>query len=176
MIAVLTPSFATETLGIDLLDAGLILTAPAVLGAIIGAQAVIKLLTKKMRKKRLISFGTITAGSLLLILALLVPHFGQLRTASSMLVTFLLGGCFVFLIIPIQTLVQELTPVNFRGRVFGLLGFGVTVAMVLPVLLAATVADILGTNFVIFFLGVASLTLGWYILKESGEIYGNHRS
>jgi len=111
-----------------------------------------------------------------LILALLVPHFGQLRTASSMLVTFLLGGCFVFLIIPIQTLVQELTPVNFRGRVFGLLGFGVTVAMVLPVLLAATVADILGTNFVIFFLGVASLTLGWYILKESGEIYGNHRS
>lgn len=176
VLAVLTPSFATETLGIDLLDAGLILMPPAVIGAILGARTVIGLLERKIRKKKLISFGIILGGILLLILALLVFHSGSLRIVFTMIIAALLGLCFVFLVIPIQTLIQEATPADFRGRVFGLLSFGITVATVLPVLIAATVADILGANFMITLIGVLSLVLGSYSLRESYEIYGHHRT
>lgn len=167
ILAVLTPSFATEILSIDLLDAGLTLVFPAGLGALIGAQGVVWAL-RRIRKKKVISFGLFLFTFGLLCFSLIIPRLPVLRTAAAVVAVFLLGISFVSLIIPAQTLIQENTPEEFRGRVFGVLGFMITVAAILPVLLTATIADLLGVTWITF---IISLMVGATAFYSLGEPY-----
>lgn len=176
VIAVLSPSLATEILAIDLLDAGPALVLPAGFGAVIGVLGVTSLLRKKVRKKKIISFGLFLSAVSLLSIATVVPFLGNLRALVAMGIAFLLGIGLVSLIVPVQTLLQEKTPEDKRGRVFGILGFAVTLASILPVLLTATIADILGVNFI---LGIIAIIIGavWiYSLREPYEIFSYNRT
>lgn len=176
IIAVLSPSLATEILSIDLLDAGPILILPAGFGAVLGALGITTLLRRKIRKKKIISFGLFLAAVSLLSIAVLVPVLGQFRPLAAVISCFLLGISFISIIIPVQTLLQEKTPEDKRGRVFGVLGFAVTLASILPVLLTATIADIFGVNFM---LGIIAIIIGavWiYSLREPYEIYSYNRT
>lgn len=176
VIAVLSPSLATEILAIDLLDAGPALVLPAGFGAVIGVLGVTSLLRKKVRKKKIISFGLFLSAVSLLSIATVVPFLGNLRALVAMGIAFLLGIGLVSLIVPVQTLLQEKTPEDKRGRVFGVLGFAVTLASILPVLLTATIADILGVNFI---LGIIAIIIGavWiYSLREPYEIFSYNRT
>lgn len=165
ILAVLAPSFATEILSIELLDAGLILVFPAGLGALIGAQGVVWAL-RRIRKKKVISFGLFLMTAGLLCFSLIIPNLPILRTQAAVGVVFLLGIGFVSLIIPTQTLIQETTPEEFRGRVFGVLGFTITVAAILPVLLTATIADLLGVTWIIFIIALLMGAIAFYSLGE----------
>lgn len=165
ILAVLSPSFATEILSIDLLDAGLILVFPAGLGALIGAQGVVWAL-RRIRKKKVISFGLFLFTFGLLCFSLIIPRLPVLRTAAAVVAVFLLGISFVSLIIPAQTLIQENTPEEFRGRVFGVLGFMITLAAILPVLLTATIADLLGVTWITFIISLMVGAIAFYSLGE----------
>jgi MFS family permease len=167
ILAVLIPSFATEILSIDLLDAGLVLVSPAGLGALIGAQGVVWAL-KRIRKKKVISFGLFLATLGLLCFSLIIPNLPFFKTPIAIIAAWLLGISFVSLIIPTQTLIQETTPKEFRGRVFGVLGFMITVAAILPVLLTATIADLLGVTWIMF---IISLVIGIIAVYSLGEPY-----
>jgi len=169
ILAVLSPSFATEVLSIELLDAGLILVFPAGLGALIGAQGVVWAL-RRIRKKKVISFGLFLFTFGLLCFSLIIPSLPFWRTQAAVVVVFLLGISFVSLIIPAQTLIQENTPEEFRGRVFGVLGFMITLTAILPVLLTATVADLLGVTWIMF---IISLVIGALAFYSLGEPYAN---
>jgi len=171
IIAVLSPSLATEILAIDLLDAGPILVLPAGFGAIIGVLGITSLLRKKVRKKKIISFGLFLAAFSLLFLATIVPALDKLRMFAAIVTVFFLGIGFVSMIIPVQTLLQEKTPEDKRGRVFGVLGFAITLASILPILMTATIADIIGTNFMIAVLAFLVGALGIYSLREPYELY-----
>ncbi len=171
IIAVLSPSLATEILSIDLLDAGPTLILPAGFGAIIGALGVTSLLRRKIRKKKIISFGFFLSAVSLLSIATVVPLLGSLRALVALGIAFLLGIGFVSIIIPVQTLLQEKTPEDKRGRVFGVLGFAITLTSILPVLLTATIAEILGTNFMIGIISLLVGVLGVYSLREPYEVY-----
>ena len=105
-----------------------------------------------------------------------MPFLDNLRALVAMGIAFLLGIGLVSLIVPVQTLLQEKTPEDKRGRVFGVLGFAVTLASILPVLLTATIADILGVNFI---LGIIAIIIGavWiYSLREPYEIFSYNRT
>jgi len=171
IIAILSPSLATEILAIDLLDAGPILVLPAGFGATIGVLGITSLLRKKVRKKKIISFGLFLAAFSLLFLATIVPALDKLRMFAAIVTVFFLGIGFVSIIIPVQTLLQEKTPEDKRGRVFGVLGFAITLASILPVLMTATIADIIGTNFMIAVLAFLVGALGIYSLREPYELY-----
>ena len=171
IIAILSPSLATEILAIDLLDAGPILVLPAGFGATIGVLGITSLLRKKVRKKKIISFGLFLAAFSLLFLATIVPALDKLRMFTAIVTVFFLGIGFVSIIIPVQTLLQEKTPEDKRGRVFGVLGFAITLASILPVLMTATIADIIGTNFMIAVLAFLVGALGIYSLREPYELY-----
>lgn len=170
IIAVLVPTFATEVLSIDLLDAGLIIITPAGLGALVGVQGIVWGL-RRFRKKKLISFGLFLAFLGLLSFSLIVPNLENLRAPAAMIVSFFLGISFVSLVIPTQTLIQESTPEEFRGRVFGVLGFMITIAAVLPVLLMATIADLIGVTWILF---IISLVVGAAALYFLGEPYAKY--
>lgn len=167
ILAVLTPSFATEILSIELLDAGLILVFPAGLGALVGVQGVVWAL-RRIRKKKVISFGLFLMTFGLFCFSLIIPNLPILKTQAAVAVVFLLGIGFVSLIIPTQTLIQETTPEEFRGRVFGVLGFLITIAAILPVLLTATIADLLGVNWIMF---IVALLIGATAFYSLGEPY-----
>lgn len=165
ILAVLIPSISTEVLSIELLDAGLVLITPAGLGALIGAQGVVWAL-RRVRKKKVISFGLFLATFGFLIFSLVIPNISFWKIPVAITAAFILGISFVSLLIPTQTLIQETTPKPLLGRVFGVLGFMITLASILPVLLMATIADLVGVNWIIFMVSLVIGFLAFYSLRE----------
>jgi MFS family permease len=161
--AILFPSYASKILAIDIRDLSVALIVPAGLGAFAGAAAVVRCL-KTIRKKSLIELGVFLASFCLFLLSFLIPKIldFHLRLAVSGAIMFLIGIAFVFFAIPTQTLIQEHTPKKLRGRVFGFLGFMITLGMTIPVLVAATIADILGVTWIIFSAAVLIGIVGIY--------------
>ncbi|MDP3954889.1 MAG: MFS transporter [bacterium] len=165
VFAVIAPLFASEVLGIELLDIGLIMVLPAGLGAVLGAIWVINSL-KRLRKKRIITIGLFLQSFALAFFSLILPNLAFAKIPASIFISFLLGVGLVSLFIPAQTFIQEKTPEKFRGRVFGVLGFLFTLAAVLPILLTATIADIVGITFVIMILAILMGFFAFYSLRE----------
>jgi len=175
IISVLSPSLVTEILSIDLLDVGPLLVLPAGVGAVLGVVIITSLLRKKIRKKKIVSFGLFLAAVSLLFLALVMPFLTKVKSVFSVGLAFLLGIGFVSVVIPVQTLLQEKTPEDKRGRVFGVLGFATTISGVLPVFLTAAVTDILGVNFMLGIIAIIVGVLGVISLREPYEVYTNNR-
>jgi MFS family permease len=176
VITVIAPSYATEALHLDLRDAGPIFVVPLAIGAVFAAYIINRFLITKFRKKRIISFGLLIGSIGFLVLGFLVPFLGSLKIIIAEIAILLLGVSLVSILIPVQTLIQETTPEEFRGRVFGVLGFTITLASVLPVLLVAAIADVLGANIVMGIIGIAVVIITYYARKELYEIYTYHRS
>lgn len=176
VITVIAPSYASEALNLDLRDAGPIFVIPLATGAVTSAYIINRFLITKIRKKKIISFG-LTLGAIgFLSLGFLIPLLGSLKLAAAELGTLFLGISFVSILIPVQTLIQETTPEEFRGRVFGVLSFTITLASVLPVLLIAAIADLFGTNAVMGTIGLIVVFITYYSRKELYEIYPNYRA
>lgn len=174
ILAVLSPALAVRLLGLTLVDASVKLVVPLGIGALAGAFLAVKIL-KRSRKKHLIRAALVAASLELFLFGLILPEIPPLaRLYFGQILIFLIGASFVMLLIPAQTMLQEKTPVEFRGRVFGVLGFLITLASLLPVLLAATVADLVGEVTMLVFVAFTLGTMG--ILSLRGEevvrVYG----
>lgn len=175
VMIILAPSFATEVIKIRLLDAGVFLILPAAAGIIFGL-AVFFSLIKHLRKIKIITFGLFLSSFALLSLGTVLPRILFGRILIGIICVFLLGASFVNLIIPSQTLIQEMTPEDLRGRVFGVLSFMIIFASLLPVLLTATLADFFGVGWIISFTGVIILCLAIFSWRRAHAVYTNHRS
>lgn len=167
VFAVLAPLFASEILRIELLDIGFYIIIPIGIGAVLGALWVVFALKRK-RKKHVITTGFIMMSLVLLFFSLILPKMTFARIIVSMFMNLILGASIVSIFIPAQTMIQEKTPEEFRGRVFGVLGFMLTLLSILPILLAATIADIIGITWVIFLLAGI---LGFMAIYSLGEPY-----
>lgn len=165
VLATLAPLFVTEVLAIDLLDIGLVMIFPIGFGAILGALGVV-LASKRLRKKQVISFGLFLMALTLLFLGLVLPLVSSGKVPLTIIVSFFFGLGLVSLCIPTQTAIQEKTPPEFRGRVFGVLSFLFTLAAVLPILLTATIADTIGVSWVVFIMAICLGGIGVYSLRE----------
>jgi uncharacterized membrane protein len=80
----------------------------------------------------------------------------------------LAGVSFVGIIIPSQTYIQEATPGGLRGRVFGNFWFFVTLVTVLPMIFAASYADLFGVKSLFGILGFTTLTV-WLVSRRFGN-------
>jgi len=110
-------------------------------------------------------------------LALIVPQFSHnLKIISQISLGFLAGFSFSIFTIPTQTLLQEKTPIEMRGRVFGVLGFLITLSSVFPVLFVATVGEILGEIWMVLILAIVIFALGIFSLKGENVIKRFYRS
>ncbi len=163
-VVILFPSYSQNVLGIDIRDAGLALILPAGVGAILGSILVERTI-KKLGKRLLISIGIFGSGFGLLSLALLVPRVAA-PTAFAFVTMVLLGIAGIMVNIPAQTLLQENTPFDVRGRVFGVLGALVTVAAAIPVLITATLVDLIGVNWIVFLISMVVFILGFFSLRK----------
>lgn len=163
LLAALGPGLADRVLEIDIRDASLVIVGPAVLGIVFGALWVSQNAVKINRNK-LINFGVGAAGILLIIISVTVRLHRETRLnwffESSFVLPFIvflffcLGVANSFLDVPANSILQEKSDNQMRGRVYGMLIAAVGGVGIMPVILGGILADNIGVGRVIFILGV----------------------
>lgn len=160
IIVVNIPVLAANLFSISVDTAGVFLVIPAGIGALSSSFFVPKFLRRGVRKKEIIekSLFILTLASALM--TFLVPELsGLLKSVLSVFLLVLLGFSFIGVTIPSQTLLQEKTPENLRGRVFGNYWYLVTVVTIFPILVSGVLTEILGIRIFLFILTSAFLAV-----------------
>jgi hypothetical protein len=126
----LLPSFALDYLGFTVKSISVILILPVACGTLAGV-ALANYLKHRVPKQRMITTGMVIDGAALLLAAILYPlAYGAhaiipgvsvdvLRIAIVILLASAIGFADPFIIISVQTTLQERTPLGEQGRVFG---------------------------------------------------------
>lgn len=172
---ILIPSFSKTILLIKFADSPFIVIIPVILGAILGSLMVEKMIRKHLKRVLIIN-GLFLLG-ISIFLAGFAPSFFWLPAVLGALLSFLMGVGFLLMSIPLQILIQENTPFDIRGRVFGMLGTLITIAAVLPVLTTVTIVDIFGVKSVLISGGMGLIILAFYAARGKYGILSNyHRS
>lgn len=163
LLGTLGPGFADRVLEIDVRDASILITGPAVLGIILGALWVGSV-GFWLRPKRLIQGGITAAGVVLILISLTVrlkrvPIFAWFYADSVILpieffLFFLLGVANSMLDVPANSMLQKEAGGSMRGRVYGMLTAAVGGVGMLPIVATGLLADRLGVGKVIFAFGV----------------------
>lgn len=156
MALIIFPSLSSM-LRIDFSDSSFLIIFPAILGAIIGT-ILIQKRVKKIRKYIFILTGLHFSGIGIFILPILSLLFSK-PIIFSLPIFVGLGIAYIFMYVPLQTLIQEHTPFNVRGRVFGFLSTIITLASAIPMLVTTTLIDIFGIRLILFILGGGILFL-----------------
>lgn len=169
LFTVIFPSYAVDVLGINLRDAGPVVIIPLGFGAVIGASIINRLILHK-RKRKLISYGAFMVGISLVIMAVFAVFLRQAGWLV-LLLAFILGAGAVSILIPSQTFLQEQTPENFRARVFGALGFLITLAAMPPVLFAGAVADLIGVTIIFSIVAVMTIVFAVFMKGSKNVIF-----
>ncbi len=166
IISSILPSYTKTELGLDLKHVSLVLVVPAAIGALIFTYYLPKLL-KKFRKIIIIKSGLIGAGLSLVGLAVL-PYLTRDSVLFGAIAAILLGASSAAITLPSQTLLQEKTPAWFRGRVYGSLSFMLIIATSIPLLAAATMADVMGIPILLIIMALA-LFIGYLFIHRKGD-------
>lgn len=182
ILAVLVPGFLEKSLQIKATDASYILVIPLGLGIVTGGIALGKFGNSFIRRK-LVSKGILLGGILFFLVGIsplispAIRYFRQPKPLpffyqpplSKVLVagSFLLGIAMVSILVPSQTVLQENTPKEDRGKVFSVLGVAMSGLALVPILLSGILADIFGTTPIFIGLGAIIICTGLFGLKPS---------
>ena len=173
----LAPAYVSKVIGIAAEDTYVIL-GPATAGAILSAILLGQFL-RNVDRSRVLA-GSLIANGVTLVALAAVPeamkHFPDLQVHNRITgATFslLIGVEFGAILIPAITYLMESTSDAIRGRIFALLYMTINGVSAIPVLLAAALADNVGTAQVIGGLGV--LLLGGGIGVIAGGLHAPER-
>lgn len=185
IILTLAPALSLALLKLALPDASHVLIIPAGLGMVVGVLLVGQLI-KRWDKINLIALGTTLAALALMSLGLsgqLYRNLGDSQIASIRTVTiivailvFVLGLMNAWISVTSQTLLQEHSSEELRGRVFGALNMLINVAATVPIFLAGILADLFSVTKVIFTLGAAVLLYGLWQAARLRQIHASVES
>ncbi len=180
IMGVLIPSFLERVLHINVTDATYVLILPLGAGMILGALAVGKI-GHRIPRRLLVGRAIIIAGLLLFLVGIAplispaVSHFRHpkplsfiLNPSSSLVLgigSFLLGVALVSIMIPSQTVLQENSPEESRGKVFSVLAVAMSALSLLPVLFVGILSDIFGTMPIFIGVGGIVAIVGLFVLK-----------
>jgi MFS family permease len=74
---------------------------------------------------------------------------------------FILGFATAFIFVPANTILQEETSDESRGKIYGILNSLIGITSIVPVLLVGGLADIFGVKSVITIIGIAVLAIAF---------------
>lgn len=180
ILAVLIPAFMEKVIQINATDASYVLIIPLGLGMVLGALIIGKY-GHKLTKRKLVGGGIIVAGLLLFMVGIAplispvinylslpkpLPFFYQPSLSVILAVgSFLLGLAMVSIMVPSQTVLQENTPEQDRGKVFAVLGVIMSALSLIPVLFTGILADVFGALPIFIALGGSIALIGLLALK-----------
>ncbi len=171
---VAVPSIAKDLLRLSLNTAGIFILVPAGIGAIVGILVLPRLIANGWRKKRVIENCLILVGVFLFLFTFVVPMLPySIRVISTFISFIILGLAFVGVTIPSQTFLQESTPKELRGRVFGNFWFLVTVASVLPVIFAGSIIEVLGIRILLLIFSILGIS-AYFFSRKFGDNFLNN--
>lgn len=175
ILGALGPGFADRILQIQVTDASVLILGPAVVGIVLGALWVGSY-GEQYSMRRLTSVGLLSAGTLLVLIAVLVrlertALFGYYLPANTALILsvflfFLLGLANSLLDVPSNATIQRESDNDLKGRIYGILtalGGGIGI---IPVVAGGILADVLGIGKVVLGLGLVITTYGIWRLKH----------
>lgn len=172
VLLALAPALSVAALAEPIQNASQYLVIPAGLGMVLGVVAIGRLVSR-YSKPRVIAVGLCVAATALILLGLTSRLHGLAATHMALTGTLVgltaaslvlvLGFVNALVSAAAQTILQENTTEATRGKVFGALGMMVNIAATLPILFAATLADLTTVNTVIITLG--ALLLGFSLLQ-----------
>jgi len=185
VVAVLGPSFARDTLGLNPKDL-IVVVLPLGLGIVMGV-LLLNNYGKYIARRRAIELGLVLLGILLLILTVAGPvsriltgvgdrlplvDLSSLTSLVSVVVAlaFLAGVCYGIVAISAQVQLQEDIPPDGRGRVFGVLNMLISVASILPIIIVGPISDLIGTTAVILVIAGFVLVSGLFSIFTRGPI------
>lgn len=178
LLGTLGPGFADRVLGIDVRDASLFITGPAILGIVAGALWV-GTVGFRISVRKLIQRGITAAGILLILIALTVRlkrvaifapvYVDPIILPIEFFLFFLLGIANSMLDVPANSVLQKEAGGDMRGRVYGLLTAAVGGVGMLPIVLTGLLADVIGVGKVIFALGVLITLYGVWRMRYNRD-------
>lgn len=182
IIAVLAPGFLEKTLHIKATDASLVIVVPLGLGIVLGGLILGKLGAHLIRRK-LVAKAIMFAGFLFFLEGIspvflpAIRYFHRPKPLSFItqpplaavlaVGSFLLGIALVSIMVPSQTVLQEGTPDEDRGKVFSVLGVAMSGMALVPVLVSGILADLFGTTPIFIGLGSIIILVGLFGLKPN---------
>lgn len=175
VIATIAPGYASSVLGIAIEQFPLLFVAPAALGTVIGAWILINYF-HAISKHTLITIGIFLSAASMLFLPygskvasrgfvqlinLYLPNLLKIDILHIIiLLAFILGVSNSLVFVPSNTLLQEKTSEDFRGKVYGFLNTFVGILSLLPIIIAGGLADLIGVGAVITGIGLLLFIVG----------------
>ncbi|MBI4991534.1 MFS transporter [Candidatus Gottesmanbacteria bacterium] len=160
-LAVLAPGFADKVLRIALTEASYLVMGPAAVGLIIGAVWIGGFGIKFLKGSIILSGISISAVVLLLLsLATRLSQGNNLLAVIILLFFLFLSNSFIS--VPANTILQEDSKSDMRGRVYGVLTSLTGGVSLLPVLFSGLLADVIGVGKTLAIIGFVVLIIGAY--------------
>ena len=175
-LAVIGPGYAEHVLRIKVESFPVLFVTPAIIGLALGAVLIGSFLHKKS-KASLSKFGLFLMGISILLLPygskfesrqivhfinLYLPHILRINVVHIMVVlAFILGFATSFVFVPANTILQEETSDETRGKIYGVLNTLIGISSLIPVLIVGGLADLLGVKVVITGIGIAVLIIAF---------------
>lgn len=176
VLAVVGPGYAEQVLKIDIESFPVLFVTPAILGIALGA-LIIGSFLHKVSKSKLTKFGLFLLG----ISILLLPYGSQLESREiaqtlntylpnvleitvihvMIVLAFILGFATAFIFIPANTILQEETTDEARGKIYGVLNTLIGITSIIPVFIVGGLADIIGVKPVITGVGIVVLVIAF---------------
>ena len=174
VLAVIGPGYAQGVLRIKVEDFPLFFVTPAVIGMTLGA-LILGSFLNKISRSYLKKIGLVLLGIAILLMPygaklesrefvqfinFYLPLFLQINILHIMIVlAFIIGFATAFVFVPANTILQEETSDESRGKIYGLLNSLVGVISFIPVVAVGGLADVIGVKAVITGIGIIVLVI-----------------
>lgn len=191
LMAVLIPAFLERAVQISATDASYVLVIPLGFGMVLGGLFVGKL-GHLLPKRRLVGSAIFLAGFLFFLVGIApiispaIKYFHTPRplpfiyqpSLSTILAfgSFVLGACLVSVLIPTQTVLQQRTPEQHRGKVFAAMAVAMSALSLIPVLFVGMLADVVGPLPIFLAMGGSIALIGLFALRPSFFFARKHLS
>lgn len=174
----LGPGFADKIMHIKTTDASVVILGPAAVGMVLGA-FLVGSMGFHFRKRKLIHWGILLSGFILIVLSvvarsrrydsiadILQEVFSITWETGIFLITllcfFILGFANSLIDISCNTVLQEKTTNQNRGKIYGILSSLISGVAILPVVISGFLADFLGIGKIILILGITLTGFGLF--------------
>ncbi|HSD98863.1 MAG TPA: MFS transporter [Patescibacteria group bacterium] len=184
VIAVIGPGFATHILQIPVSSFPLLFVMPAAIGMGVGA-FILTNYFHSISKDKIINIGLFTTAIAIFLLPFggqiisrpfvntfntQMPEILQLTKLNFMaILAFFSGLANAFMFVPANTLIQEETNDEMRGKIYGALNSLISLLSLLPIVIVGSLADVFGVATVLLVLGICVGIIGIIRLVTTRE-------